>query len=52
MLFEQRHLKAIKEDKFSILDKIKEIDLKSKVQLTLSIAISNEGATQKISINQ
>lgn len=45
--FEQRHLKAIKEDKFSILDKIKEIDLKSKVQLTLSIAISNEGATQK-----
>ena len=45
--FEQRHLKAIKEDKFSILDKIKEIDLKSKVQLTLSIAISNEGVTQK-----
>ena len=45
--FEQRHLKAIKEDKFSILDKIKEIDLKSKVQLTLSIAISKEGATQK-----
>ena len=45
--FEQRHLKAIKEDKFSILDKIKEIDLKSEVQLTLSIAISNEGATQK-----
>lgn len=45
--FEQRHLKVIKEDKFSILDKIKEIDLKSKVQLTLSIAISNEGATQK-----
>ena len=45
--FEQRHLKAIKEDKFSILDKIKEIDLKIKVQLTLSIAISNEGATQK-----
>ncbi|HJJ15429.1 MAG TPA: DHH family phosphoesterase [Clostridiaceae bacterium] len=45
--FEQRHLKAIKEDKFSILDKIKEIDLKSKVQLTLSIAISNEGATPK-----
>ena len=45
--FEQRYLKAIKEDKFSILDKIKEIDLKSKVQLTLSIAISNEGATQK-----
>lgn len=45
--FEQRYIKAIKEDKFSILDKIKEIDLKSKVQLTLSIAISNEGATQK-----
>ena len=45
--FEQRHMEAIKEDKFSLLDKIKEIDLKSKVQLTLSIAVSNEGETQK-----
>ena len=46
-LFEQRYLEAVKEDKFSILDKIKEIDNKEKAQFTLSIAISNEGATDK-----
>ena len=46
-LFEQRYLEQVKEDKFSILDKIKEIDTKEKVQFTLSIAISNEGATDK-----
>ncbi len=46
-LFEQRYLDIIKEDKFSILDKIKEIDVKEKVQFTLSIAVSNEGATDK-----
>ncbi len=46
-LFEQRYLEGIKEDKFSILDKIKEIDTKEKVQFTLSIAISNEGLTDK-----
>ena len=45
--FEQRYLDAIKEDKFSILDKIKEIDTKEKVQFTLSIAFSNEGDTDK-----
>ena len=45
--FEQRYLESIKEDKFSILDKIKEIDTKEKVQFTLSIAISNEGSTDK-----
>lgn len=46
-LFEQRYLDVIKEDKFSILDKIKEIDTNEKVQLTLSIAVSNEGKTDK-----
>ena len=46
-LFEQRYLEKIKEDKFSILDKIKELDSKQKVQFTLSIAISNEGETDK-----
>ena len=46
-LFEQRYLDDVKEDKFSILDKIKEIDTKEKVQFTLSIAISNEGKTDK-----
>lgn len=45
--FEQRYLGWIKEDKFSILDKIKEIELKENIQLTLSIAVSNEGVTDK-----
>ena len=46
-VFEQRYLQKIKEDKFSILDKIKEIDPKQKIQFTLSIAISNEGKDDK-----
>ena len=46
-LFEQRYLENVKEDKFSILDRIKEIDTKEKVQFTLSIAVSNEGNTDK-----
>lgn len=46
-LFEQRYLSDVKEDKFSILDKIKEIDTKEKVQFTLSIAVSTEGGTDK-----
>lgn len=45
--FEQRYLEEVKEDKFSVLDKIKEVDTKEKVQFTLSIAISNEGNTDK-----
>ncbi len=46
-LFEQRYLEKVKEDKFSILDKIKEIDIKENVQFTLSIAVSNNGNTDK-----
>ena len=46
-IFEQRYLEKIKEDKFSLLDKIKELDPKQKVQFTLSIAISNEGEVDK-----
>lgn len=46
-IFEQRYLGKIKEDKFSILDKIKEIDPKQNFQFTLSIAISNEGNVDK-----
>ena len=46
-VFEQRYLDRIKEDKFSILDKIKEIDPKQRVQFTLSIAISNEGENDR-----
>ena len=46
-LFEQRYLELVKEDKFSVLDQMKEIDNKEKLQFTLSIAVSNEGATDK-----
>ena len=46
-IFEQRNLDKIKEEKFAILDSIKDIVRKDKIQLTLSIAISNEGETDK-----
>ena len=46
-IFEQRNLDKIKESKFAILDSIKDIVRKDKIQLTLSIAISNEGETDK-----
>jgi len=44
-VFEQKCLEQMQEDKFSILDKIKEIKTSERLQLTLSIAISNEGET-------
>ena len=44
-IFDQKYLEEMKNDKFSILDIIKEIKTKDKSQLTLSIAISNEGET-------
>ena len=46
-IFEQRYLEKVKANKFSILDKIKEIEIQDSAQLTLSIAISNEGQTDK-----
>ena len=46
-IFEQRNLDKIKESKFAILDSIKDIVRKDKIQLTLSIAISNEGENDK-----
>ena len=46
-IFEHRYLDTIKEDKFSILDTIKEINIQGRVQVTLSIAISDEGNTDK-----
>ena len=46
-LFEQKYLEKIKENKFNILDTIKDINIKGRAQLTLSIAISNEGETDK-----
>ena len=44
-VFEQKALAQMQEDKFSVLDKIKEIKTSERLQLTLSIAISNEGET-------
>ena len=46
-IFEQRNLDEIKEDKFSILDSVKELVRIDKMQITLSIAISNEGENDK-----
>ena len=46
-LFEQRYFEKVKQDKFSILDKVKDIETKENVQITLSIAISNDGMTEK-----
>ena len=47
-IFEQKYLDKIKEDKFSLLDTIKEIEANDGAgQLTLSIAISNDGNTDK-----
>ena len=46
-IFEQKNLEKIKEDKFAILDSVKNLVRKDKIQLTLSIAISNEGETEK-----
>ena len=46
-IFEHKYLEKIKEDKFSILDAVKEINMQGSNQITLSIAISNEGKTDK-----
>lgn len=46
-LFEKRYLERLKDNKFSILDAIKELGNKEKIQLTLSIAISDEGVTNR-----
>ena len=43
-IFEQKYLNKMEEDKFNILDKIKNIDEASKLPITLSIAICNEGS--------
>lgn len=46
-VFEQKNLEKIKEEKFAILESIKNLVRKDKIQLTLSIAISNEGDTER-----
>jgi len=45
-VFEQRYLEKVKENKFQILDNVKEIKLEGGLQITLSISISNEGSTE------
>ena len=42
-IFEQKFLSSIEKDKVSILDRVKTINEKSNIRVTLSIAISNEG---------
>ena len=42
LLLQQKYLKQLEEDKFNILDKIKELEIPGKVQSTLSIAIATE----------
>lgn len=44
-IFEQQYLTDIEKSKFAILDKVKALDIEYKVQVTLSIAVSNEGKT-------
>ena len=46
-VFEYRYLDKIKENKFSILDTIKDVANEENLQLTLSIAISTEGENEK-----
>ena len=42
-ILEQQYLSEIEKEKFNILDKVKTIDVDNKIQITLSIAFSNEG---------
>ena len=42
-IFEQKYVEEMQNEKFSILDDIKEIRTEEKIQITLSIAIANEG---------
>ncbi len=44
-VFERKYLAEFEKEKFAILDKIKSIELESKIQITLSIAISDDGET-------
>ena len=42
-VFEQKYLDEMQNEKFSILDEMKEIETKDKTQITISIAMCNEG---------
>ena len=43
MILEQKYIEILEENRFNVLDTIKEISIPGKIQSTLSIAISNEG---------
>jgi len=45
IIFEQRYLADFEKDRFSILDSIKKIKTSNDIQITLSIAVTNEGST-------
>ena len=42
-MFEHKYLEKMQQDRFQILDTIKDIEIEGRVHLTLSIAISDEG---------
>ena len=42
-VFEQQYLSEIEKENFNVLDKVKTIEIDSKSQITLSIAVSNDG---------
>lgn len=44
-IFEQQYLTEFEKEKFNVLDRVKTIEIDNKIQVTLSIAISNEGKT-------
>ena len=44
-MFEQKYIEILKENKFDILDTVKEIKIEGPLQITLSIAISQDGET-------
>lgn len=44
-IFEQQYLIEFEKEKFNILDRVKTIEIDNKIQVTLSIAVSNEGKT-------
>lgn len=44
-IFEEKYLNKFEENKFEILDIIKEIHISTRSQITLSIAVSNDGKT-------
>lgn len=45
-IFEQKYIKRLKENKFEILDEVKKIQVQGLYQITLSIAVSQDGDTE------